>query len=158
MDELQPPPVRMAELALVYLHAEYLVAVGRREWRFRIGLPAAEIEAVLDAERYLFVSAWNPLSNEAGLADNMDADQRLQARLQQAGFQHHSALAGDNLGQHREHGWLVLDLPEASADTLAREFGQAGVVYWRRGEPVRLRMQSMRPAHWQQHHCVDWSG
>lgn len=158
MDLPDPPSSRIAELAHAYLQADYLVAVGRREWRLRIGASAAELESVLGAARYLFMTAWNPRSTDTGLAGNMEADQRLQARLQQAGFQHHSALGSDIAGEHREHGWLVLDLPEATADLLAREFAQAGVVYWRRGQPVRLRMQSTAPAQWRPHPFVDWVG
>ena len=149
---------RMAQLAQCYLEADYLVAVGRREWRFHVGTLAAELESVMGAARYLFVTAWNPLSTDTELAANMQADQRLQARLTQACFQHHTAFGGDAVGNHREHGWLVLDLPEATADLLAGEFRQAGVVYWQRGQPVRLRMQSPRPAHWQSRDCVDWTG
>ena len=151
-------PARMAELARAYLQADYLVAVGRREWRFRVGACAHELESVLGAARYLFMTAWNPLSRDTGLVGNMHADQRLQVRLTQACFQHHSAFGGDAVGDHREHGWLVLDLPEATADLLAGEFGQAGVVYWQRGQPVRLRMQSPQPAQWQPHDCIDWTG
>lgn len=152
------PPARMGELALAYLRADYFVALGRREWRFRIGDPVPDIEDVLQGARYLFITAWNPLSQDIGLDDNIELDQQLQVRLQQAGFQHHSALGGDSVGDHREHGWLVLDLPVPTADLLAREFRQAGVVYWQRGEPVRLRMQSPQPPHWQIHDCVDWTG
>ncbi len=152
------PARRMAELALAYLRADYFVALGRREWRFRIGDIVPDIEDVLQGERYLFITAWNPISDDLGLDANIEADQLLQARLQQAGFQHHLALGSDTLGGHSEHGWLVLDLPRATADLLAREFRQAGVVYWQRGEPVRLRMQSPQPHHWQSHDCVDWTG
>lgn len=153
-----PSHLRIAQLALAYLHADYFVAVGRREGRFRIGELAADIEAVLGAARYLFITAWNPVSEELGLADNISADQQLQSRLQQAGFQHHSAIAADPAGCHKEHGWLVLDLPEATADLLAREFRQAGVVYWQRGQPARLRMQAPQPPQWEASGWVDWTG
>ncbi len=153
-----PPPARMAELAQVYLRADYFVALGRREWRFRIGDPVPDIEEVLQGASYLFITAWNPVSEDIGLDDNIEADQQLQARLQQAGFPHYSALGGDPVGGHGEHGWLVLDLPRATADLLAGEFRQAGVVYWQRGEPVRLRMQSAQPPDWDGHDCVDWTG
>jgi hypothetical protein len=148
----------MAELAQIYLRADYFVALGRREWHFRIGDPVPDIEEVLQGARYLFITAWNPVSEDIGLDDNIEADQQLQARLQQAGFPHYSALGGDPVGGRREHGWLVLDLPRATADLLAGEFRQAGVVYWQRGEPVRLRMQSAQPPDWDGHDCVDWTG
>lgn len=157
-DPFPPSRLCMAQLAHAYRQAEYFVAVGRREGRFRVDEHATDIEAVLGAARYLFITAWNPISQEPGLADNMAADQQLQARLQQAGFQHHSAIAADSLGGHKEHGWLVLDLPEATADLLAREFRQAGILYWQCGQPVRLRMQSPPPQDWPECAAVDWTG
>ncbi len=151
-------PGRTADLVHAYLQAEYLVAVEQRQWRITVGARATELESTLGAASYLFITAWNPLSQDAGVARNMDADQRLQVRLQIAGFLHHPATASDIGGGHREHGWLVLDLPEATADLLARDFSQAGVVYWQRGHRVRLRMQSPPPEPWQGHDRIDWTG
>ena len=78
MDPLYPPPpVRMAELAQAYVRADYLVALGRREWRFRIGDCVPEIEDVLQGACYLFITAWNPVSENTRLGDNIEADQQL---------------------------------------------------------------------------------
>ncbi len=39
----------------------------------------------------------------------------------------------------------MADIELTTADTLAREFGQAAVLAWQRGEPVRLRMLLQQP-------------
>ena len=61
-------------------------------------------------------------------------------------------------GAWREPGWLLADLDAALGDALAREFGQAGVLAWRRGEPVRLRMLLGRPAQAEPADHTDWAG
>ena len=60
-------------------------------------------------------------------------------------------------GEWREPGWLVMDLDEQRcSNLLAREFGQAGVLDWAFGEPVRLRMLLPSPrAHGAAAH-IDW--
>ena len=57
-----------------------------------------------------------------------------------------------------EHGWLVLDIGWDQADALARDFGQAGTLYWLAGEPVRLRMQAPRPDDAADDMFTDWTG
>jgi hypothetical protein len=148
----------MATLATAYALAHYFVTIGHREWLFGVGQHAADIERELGAGQYLFITAWNPPSHPATPTENLTADERLQARLKQAGFQHHSALGCNAQGGAVEYGWMVLDVPLESADALAREFGQAGTLYWRRGEPVRLRMLWPQPTGTDEQPHIDWIG
>lgn len=147
-----------AALATAYALAHYFVTIGHREWLFGVGQPAVDVERELGAGHYLFITAWNPPSAANSMADNLAADERLQARLKEAGFRHHSALGCNAQGGAVEYGWVVLEMPLESGDALAREFGQAGTLYWKRGEPVRLRMLSPRPADLAEQAHIDWAG
>ncbi|MEO8365102.1 MAG: DUF3293 domain-containing protein [Pseudoxanthomonas sp.] len=148
----------MAALATAYALAHYFVTIGHREWLFGVGQDAADIERELGARHYLFITAWNPPSTASSLAENVAADERLQARLKEVGFQSHSALGCNAQGGAVEYGWMVLDVPVESGDALAREFGQAGTLYWQRGQPVRLRMLSPQPAGIAEQPHIDWAG
>ena len=83
---------QMATLATAYALAHYFVTIGHREWLFGVGQLALDIERELGAGQYLFITAWNPPSRPTTVAGNLAADERLQARLKESGFQHHSAL------------------------------------------------------------------
>lgn len=146
-----------AELATAYALAHYFVTIGHREWLFGVGQQAEDIERQLGASHYLFITAWNPPPEAASVAENMEADQRLQARLKESGLAHHSALGSDARGGAVEYGWVVLDVPLETGDAWAREFGQAGTLYWRHGEPVRLRMLWQRPANLPDQDFIDWA-
>ena len=156
MRELQV--VNAAELALSYAAAEYAVALDGDALPLRVGRPARDLEAYWPASRYLFVSAWNPASEPHSDSANQAADERLVARLDAVGVQRHAAWAQDEAGQWREPGWLLADLDDGLANNLARDFGQAGVLAWRRGEPVRLRMLIARPENAERVEHTDWVG
>ena len=147
-----------ARLAAEYTAAHYFVTIGHREWLFGVGQRAEDIERELDAESYLFITAWNPAPLIVSPDENTAADERLRERLQEGGFEHHSALGSNAQGGAVEYGWVVLDVPVASCEAWAREFTQAGILYWRRGEPVRLRMMYARPAEVFDHPHIDWAG
>jgi len=147
-----------AQLVAAYSAAHYFASIGHREWLFAVGRPAADIERQLDADRYLFITAWNPAPRTATLAENMAADEALQQRLHASGMARHRALGSNAQGGAFEHGWLVLDAPLATADAWAREFGQAAILCWKHGEPVRLRMFWPRPDGIGDDPHIDWAG
>ena len=147
-----------AELAAAYACAHYFVSIGHREWLFGVGQLAGDIERQLGAASYTFITAWNPAPEAASVAENMEADLRLQARLKQTGHAHHSSLGSNAQGGAVEYGWVVLDMGVEASDALAREFSQAGLLYWQHGEPVRLRMLWPRPVGVADDPYVDWAG
>lgn len=157
MNEHGVPEAERARLAAAWAAAHYFVAIGRKEWLFSVGQRAADIELQLPAQRYLFVTAWNPPPGEAPRQANLQAGERLHALLSADGYLCHPALGCDGKGGATEHGWLAREVPLERADALAREFGQGGILYWRRGEPVRLRMQWPRPAGFQDGGPIDWA-
>jgi hypothetical protein len=152
------PESERARLASAWAAAHYFVTLGRREWLFCTGLTAPEIERQLMADRYLFITAWNPPPGETPRADNDAAQARLEARVQALGLTLHPALGCDHRGGMAEYGCLVLDATLAQADALAREFGQGGTLCWSAGQPVRLRMMWPRPANADGDPHTDWVG
>lgn len=153
-----PDGEQLVRLATEYAAAHYFVTISHREWLFAVGQAATDVERELDAGHYLFITAWNPCTRALSTAENHAADQQLQERLQQAGWRHHSALGCDTHGGAVEYGWVVLDMGMAESDALAREFGQAGTLYWSRGDRVRLRMLQACPPGWNSQDCIDWVG
>ena len=152
-----PDGTQTAELARAYAAAHYFVTIGHREWLFGVGQLAEDIERQLGATRYLFITAWNPAPHAASVDENMAADQRLQLHLRESGCSHYSALGSNAQGGAVEYGWIVLDVPLETADAWAREFGQAGTLYWQRDQPVRLRMLWPRPHGLADHAFTDWA-
>ena len=144
MRELQI--VDAAELASAYAAAEYVVVLDGDAFPLRVGEPALDLEAYAPASRYAFITAWNPASQPRSDTANEAADALLVAQLEALGATRHPAWAQDVAGRWREPGWLVADLDASTVLRLAEEFGQAGVLDWAAGEPVRLRMLASPPA------------
>ena len=143
MRELQL--VDAAELASAYAAAVYVVALDGDSFPLRVGEPARDLEAYAPASRYAFITAWNPASQPRSDTANEAADALLVTQLDALGVTRHAAWAQDADGRWREPGWLVADVDESALLRLAEEFGQAGVLDWAAGEPVRLRMLAPRP-------------
>ena len=143
MRELQV--VDASELATAYATARYAVRLDGDVLPLQVGRPAGDLEAYWPAERYTFITAWNPASEPHSDGANQTADALLVGQLDSIGARRHAAWAEGPDGEWHEPGWLLADLDSAAVDRLAREFGQAGVLAWRRGEPVRLRMLIERP-------------
>lgn len=145
----QPAPddARLASLLRAYLAAEYR---WQREgdWHdISIGLPAPGLElAYPRASSFGLISAWNPSSIERSAAENRDADQALCEALDAAGHQYLPAFSSARNRSWREPGWLVMDMDASGYDALSRRFGQLGTLWWPAGAPVRLRMDTRRPA------------
>jgi len=154
MRELQI--VNAAELAAAYAAADYCVVLDGETLPFRVGCPAADLEAYWPARRYLFISAWNPASEPRSDTANATADSLLVGRLDEVGTARHPAWAEAPGGDWREPGWVLADVEPDQCVRLAQEFGQAGVLAWERGQPVRLRMLVARPAGTDADACIDW--
>jgi len=154
MRELQV--VNAIELAAAYADAHYSVLLDGETLPLRVGDPAADLEAYWPARSYMFITAWNPASEPRSDTANQTADALLVGRLDDAGAVRQPAWAEDPGGEWREPGWLLADLEPDECLRLAQEFGQAGVLAWQRGEPVRLRMMMTRPAGSAALTCVDW--
>lgn len=157
MDGTETRATQTAQLAQAYAAAHYFVTIGRREWLFRVGQQAEDIERQLEGATYLFITAWNPAPEAATPAENLQADDRLEALIRDSGLPHYRSLGSNAQGGAVEYGWLVLDTPESLADAWGREFGQAATLFWRRGQAVRLRMLWPRPAELADDPHTDWA-
>lgn len=138
--------VDAADLAMAYAAAQYCVLIDGDALPLRVGQPASDVEAYWPAERYLFITAWNPASELRSDTANETADTLLVGQLDAAGAPRLAAWAQGADGDWREPGWLVAGLDDTTSSTLAQEFGQAGILMWERGQPVSLRMLLHRPA------------
>lgn len=154
--------VDAVELARAYAGAVYSVALDGDTLPLRVGQPAADLEAYWPARGYAFLTAWNPASQPHSDEANHTADGLLVAELDAAGIARLAACAQSPDGQWREPGWLLSDAEEHVVERLAQEFGQAGILSWRCGTPVRLKMLTGCPqpagltgvlAHY-----TDWTG
>lgn len=153
--------VDAAELAATYAAARYAVALDGDSLPLQVGALATDLEAYWPADRYLLITAWNPASQPRSDAANRSADAQLVAELGALGVVRHPAWAQGADGGWHEPAWLVADIDNPTAELLAREFGQAGVLAWERGQAVRLRMlmplphslQAVDPATVA---CIDW--
>ena len=157
MDGTGTRDAQAACLAVDYAAAHYFVTIGHKEWLFRVGQHAEDIERQLEGTTCLFITAWNPAPEAATPAENRQADERLQALIGESGLPHNRALGSDAQGGAVEYGWLVLDAPESLADHWGREFGQAATLYWHKGQAVRLRMLWPRPAGLADDLYTDWA-
>lgn len=157
MDGAGTRDAQAACLAVDYAAAHYFVTIGHKEWLFRVGLHAEDIERQLEGATYLFITAWNPPPEAATSTENRQADELLQALIRDSGLPHYRALGSDAQGGAVEYGWLVLEAPESLADHWGREFGQAATLYWRKGQAVRLRMLWPRPGGLADDPYTDWA-
>ena len=137
--------VDAGELATAYAQADYAVRVDGDTFQLKVGKPASDVEAYWPADRYAFITAWNPASRPQSDAVNQSADSALVAQLKAIGAPHQPAWAEDPSGDWRELGWVVSGLDPHMLDALAHEFGQAGVLHWEHGDAVRLKMYLHRP-------------
>ncbi len=150
--------VDAADLAAAYAAAQYCVLIDGDALPLRVGQPASDVEAYWPAERYLFITAWNPASELHSDTANETADTLLVGQLDAAGAPRQAAWAQGTDGDWREPGWLVAGLDDTTSSTLAQEFGQAGILAWERGQPVRLRMLLHRPPDAPVDPHTDWLG
>ena len=129
-----------AALADAYAAARYVAETPAGACVAAVGEPAPALEAAIDADAFAFITAWNPASRPRDEQANRNADLALVAQLDMLELRRWPMRACAADGSWAEPGWLLADAPLAALDRLARAFGQAGTLAWRRGDPVRLRM------------------
>lgn len=148
--------VDAVELASAYTRANYAVVLDGDALAMQVGQRAVDVEAYWPLARYGFITAWNPASVPHSDAANESANAMLVARLDAMGLKRQPAHAWGQAGTWREAGWLVGDVEASLLDMLGREFGQAGVLAWEFGQPVRLRMLMPRPPKAPDSAVIDW--
>lgn len=141
-----PEDARIIDLTHAYLDADYRWERDGDWHRLQIGAPAPELESVFPAGReFGFLSAWNPASIEQPDTVNRAADAAMHAALSERGIEMRPGFSSARNRSWREPSWVTIDLPRDELDVLSRRFRQLATLYWRRGEPIRLRMDHARP-------------
>jgi hypothetical protein len=133
-----------AELLREYERTRYVVLDDRGISRAAVGIgeTSDDIDAILadfDAASGVFITAWNPRSVPVDQDTNDEANDRLEADLDDRGsvILPHIGVGYDPEWEP-EHGFFALDLSEADAIELAVAYGQNAVVVVERGRPARL--------------------
>ena len=148
---------RMIALLQAYLEAEYQWQHEESWHDIVVGLPTPGLElAYPSATSFGLLSAWNPHSVERSREENRRADDALHEVLAASGHRFLPAFAQAPNRTWREPSWLVMDMDAPGFDALSRRFGQLGSLWWRPGEPVRLRMDAARPDEHPDDAHVDW--
>ena len=132
-------------LAAAYRAAIYRARLPAGECVVAVGENATALEATIEEDSFAFITAWNPASQPRGKDQNEAADAKLVAELDALAIPRWPMHASAPDGRWGEPGWLLAGIDPAALDHLARTFGQAGTLFWRRGTPVRLRMVLPKP-------------
>lgn len=116
----------------------------------RVGQHVPQIDELLDAHGArsgVFITAWNPRSEVMDDDVNAAAHARMAVVLAEQEF---TALPHAGFGEdpawRAEHGFFVLDVPEAQAVALAVAYDQNAVVVVDRGAAARLVLTSVLDA------------
>jgi hypothetical protein len=125
-----------------YEQTTYCVDSGGRTICFRVGSTNARLDALLEgygAERWAFLTAWNPASQQLSRAEN---DRRQSELIESLTASGHRCLRGEGRGQDSscpaEESVLALDISKRAARRFGRQFGQLAVVVCHRGFASRL--------------------
>lgn len=148
---------QLTALARAYLTADYRWTKDGDWHDMRIGLPAPGLEMCFPHCRtFGMVSAWNPWSVVRDETTNRLADRTLQEALTAHGTPFCAAFASAPNRSWREPSWVVMDMADADFVALQRQHAQLGTLWWTRGAPVRLRMDTARPDGLDADADIDW--
>ena len=114
---------------------------------FRVGAVNRRLDALLEragADRWAFLTAWNPASVTLPREENERRQAELLDRLAK-----YRVIAGEGVGQDvtwpPEPSLFVMDIPRKDAVRFGREFGQLAIVAGHKGYPARLIACSLLP-------------
>ena len=114
-------------LEAAYVSARYEVRFeDGRTVVFRIGEPVVE----LAGETFALITAFNPGSSRRAAEWNAEANARLETRLRDLGFAYVPGRGMSSDGTHIEPSFAVFDITRDAALALARDFGQAAIVWF----------------------------
>lgn len=137
MTPIPPVPVD------AYHATDFIVVHDGEEYVALLGQPSPAIDRLLrslGASSGVFITAWNPFSQQRSDAENAAANRRMAARFAELGIRtlHHVGRAHD--GDWSEEGFFALDLDPALGLEIAAEFDQHAVVHIELGHPAELQL------------------
>lgn len=118
-----------------FLATRYLVQHLDPPLELRIGHPCPELNALIDSANWCIITAFNPRARHAGKRQNRDATRALQRTLLRMKPEHLIPTVNVSLDGTwpDEPGYLFTWTQPEQVGTLARKFGQLGVVCAREG-------------------------
>ena len=108
-----------------YSDAIYEVDLPAGTVAFRVGAPAPPALPRLLA----LITAWNPGAARPGEAENRAANLRLEAEITRHGWTWFPARGRNAAATHVEPSFAIRDIRPGDALALARQFGQAAIVF-----------------------------
>lgn len=86
---------------------------------------------------WCFITAWNPLSKEISLQENLERNNQLRKDL--AKYKILEGEGKDPKGEWQpEKSFFVLGIKQNDAESLARKYSQRAIVFGRKGKPAEL--------------------
>ncbi len=117
-----------------FLDTRYVVHLNP-DVTLRIGGSNSELLARLPhLSSWAFVTAWNPLPEILTMEENIARNRLLRARLEEVKYIVHEGTGISADGTWEEASFLIENISQADAYTIARDFGQLAFVY---GERVK---------------------
>ncbi len=116
-----------------YARAVYrFVSCGRRV-ALRFGddssTPDAEPSLLLPSGDWAIITACNPGHSHLDDAENAERNRGLERLIESAGYDHSPSESSDEIGNHREPGFLIRGVPRDDVLALARAFEQHAAVF-----------------------------
>ncbi|MFN8619065.1 MAG: DUF3293 domain-containing protein [Dehalococcoidia bacterium] len=123
-----------------YREAVYEIDLTSGRRRFRIGDAIPPVRG----RTFALLTAYNPGRVRPGEEENRRANERLERRLVALGVEYVEARGMSADGHHVEPSFALFGLDREHAVELAREFGQAAIV-WFDGETAELAWRAEAP-------------
>jgi len=124
-----------------YRQTDFVVIHDGNEIAVHLGESSAALDCLLaeiDASSGIFITAWNPLSQEQSAEENAAAHARMAALFAERAVRVLPHIGRSRVSEWSEDGFFALNLDPEEALTVAREFRQHAVVYAPRGAPTEL--------------------
>ena len=129
-------------LEAAYRATSYFVDGPGGRFALRVGRASPHADALAEAHgatTWAYITAHNPGSTPSPPERNEARQRELKRAVAEAGYRFYRGEGmGDNGAWPAEPSLLVLGIREADAAALARQFGQAAIVFGERGGPARL--------------------
>lgn len=126
------------DILIAYNQTEYFV--DEFDKPIQIGQTNAEVEELLNqynVDSWCFITAWNPMSVELTLQENLERNNQLKEDLSQ--YKIFAGEGSDPKGEWQpERSFLVLGISKNNAEGLAEKYRQRAIVFGEKGKPAEL--------------------
>lgn len=130
-----------------YQQTNFIVTCEGNETVVRLGKRSESLDqllAKLGATSGIFITAWNPFSEQTPWEINLAANERMAADFAERGIRTLEHIGRAPEGDWSEDGFFALDLDTDSALEIARAYNQIAVVHAPAGSPAILLLTGLR--------------